>query len=73
MIRLITRIPFFALFFAPLRLCVKQKIFIYITSILKLSTNLEFPSLTDDDLVCITEELFLELDRQETDWEIAQS
>jgi hypothetical protein len=54
MIRIITKIPFLR---SSLRLCVKQKRFIYITSVLKLSTSLDFPSLSDEDLVCNAEEL----------------
>jgi hypothetical protein len=37
--------------------------------ILKRVTNLDFPPLSDEDLVCNAEELFLELDQQETDYE----
>jgi hypothetical protein len=37
--------------------------------ILKRVTNLEFPALSDEDLVWNAEELFLELDQQETDYE----
>ncbi|MBK1986652.1 hypothetical protein A0J48_003695 [Sphaerospermopsis aphanizomenoides BCCUSP55] len=37
--------------------------------ILKRFTNLDFPPLSDDDLVWNAEELFLELDQQETDYE----
>ncbi|MBD2293987.1 hypothetical protein H6G06_10895 [Anabaena sphaerica FACHB-251] len=37
--------------------------------ILKRVTNLDFPPLSDDDLVWNAEEIFLELDQQETDYE----
>ena len=37
--------------------------------ILKRVTNLDFPPLSDEDLVCNAEELFFELDQQETDYE----
>ncbi|MEA5617825.1 hypothetical protein VB711_08235 [Cronbergia sp. UHCC 0137] len=37
--------------------------------ILKRVTNLDFPALCDEDLVWNAEELFLELDQQETDYE----
>ncbi len=36
--------------------------------ILKRVTNLDFPLLSDEDLVWNTEEIFLELDQQETDY-----
>ncbi|MDE0043326.1 MAG: hypothetical protein OXT74_14905 [Candidatus Poribacteria bacterium] len=32
------------------------------------TTNLEFPSLTDEDLVVTADELFIELDRAEVDF-----
>jgi hypothetical protein len=37
--------------------------------ILKRVTNLDFPPLSEDDLVWNAEELFVELDKQETDYE----
>lgn len=37
--------------------------------ILKRVIHLDFPPLSDEDLVCNAEELFLELDKQESDYE----
>jgi hypothetical protein len=37
--------------------------------ILRRLINFDFPSLTDDDLILSAEELFLDLDQQELDYE----
>ncbi|NEU75990.1 hypothetical protein PI95_026415 [Hassallia byssoidea VB512170] len=37
--------------------------------ILKRVLHLDFPPLSDEDLVCNAEEIFLELDKQESDYE----